>query len=129
MAKGKRINDETRAAIMAALLAGQSVNKVADEYQVGLATVSRFKQQLEKLEQKKEIPVLVMEVLHSQLETLKGITEAVRQPEYIKKQPASEVAVLYGVIADKSFKIISAMEPERTEPVSTDMGQSEHLPN
>jgi transposase-like protein len=106
-------SDEIKSAVMAALLAGQGVNEVAKQYNVPKQTVSYLKAKLdEKLGQsglKREIGTLVMELLETKLETLKAIALAISKPDYLQKQSASEVAVLYGVLADKSFRILTAM--------------------
>lgn len=137
MARGKRINDETRAAIMAALMSGQGVEKVASEYGVATGTVSNLKklalpflQENEAtLKQKRDISGSVLDVLQSQLNALQSIAIEISRPEYLQKQDASEVAVLYGVIADKAFRIASALEPEDQPTEATGELPAEHLPN
>lgn len=128
MAKGRRISDDVRAAIMAALLAGQGVTETAKQFNVGDATVSRLKAKLEELEIKKEIPELVMEVLREQLSAIKNIAREASRPDYVKEQPASEIAVLIGVISDKAFRILSAFESEPIQ-VSQQQSPSEYSTN
>lgn len=103
---------------MAALLAGQGVMEVAKQYKLPQSSVSRIKQEIDiqKLDEvgfKKEFDLnaSIIGFLKENLETLTAIARETRKPEYIKEQPASEIATLYGVIADKSFRILSALEP------------------
>lgn len=94
---------------MAALLTGQGVNEVARDQEVSAGAVSKLKQTLEQYEHKKDIQELVMEVLRENLNATKAIAREASKPDYIKEQDASEVAVLFGVISDKSFRILSAL--------------------
>ena len=122
----KHHSDETKAAIMAALLAGQGVTEVSNEFKVPKATVSRMKAALDaRMEQtglKKDIGTQVLELLGVKLNALKTIAESASRPEYIEKQPASEVAVLYGVLADKAFRILSALESTQGAEETKDAG-------
>jgi transposase-like protein len=123
VAKGRKTPDDVQAQIMAALLAGQGVTEVAQEFGVSQPTASRLKavldEKLNNLNIKKDVGTQILELLETQLNALKSIAREVSRPEYIQKQPASESAVLYGVIADKAFRIASALEITQSEPVST----------
>jgi len=121
--RGKRIPDHTREVVIAALLTGQGITEVAQQYKLPKSSVSRIKKEIdvELLEQvgtKKNFDFngAIIDFLKENLETLTAIARETRRPEYIKDQPASEVATLYGVIADKSFRIISALEPAEPNP-------------
>lgn len=120
--KGKPIPSEVRAQVMAALLTGQGVCEVARSFQLPDSTVSRIKKTIDpkqladvgrQLEEKKrfDFQARMLEFLDDNLKTLQAIAKEAARPEYIQKQPASELAVLYGVIADKSFRIAGALEP------------------
>jgi hypothetical protein len=121
MSKGKKTPVEVSASIMAALLAGQGVNEVSREFKVPQPTVSvikaRMEEQFNHFNQKKDISVQILELLETQLDALKNIAAAVGRPEYLEKQPASETAVLYGVISDKAFRIVSALSVTQAEHV------------
>ena len=108
---------EIKAAVLAALLEGQSVTKVARDYDIPDGTIKSWKNRQEQggvataeivATKKKEIATLVIELLEAQLETGRRIVEAIDM-EYIKKQDASEVAVLFGVINDKTFRMLEAL--------------------
>lgn len=105
---------------MAALLAGQGVNEVAKEYSLAKAVVSRWKssltgEELERIGTKKgeRIETLLFEYLTTTLQTLKNQSEIVGEREYVTKQPAGELAVLHGVMADKSIRLLEAAERAR----------------
>ena len=54
---------------------------------------------------------LLVEVLTANLKALKAQAEVAGSADYVRKQPANGLAVLYGVIADKMMRILSALEP------------------
>jgi len=108
---------ETKAAVIAALLEGQSISKVAKDYDIPPGTVNSWHTRHNKEDnltnasnasQKKEIATLVMDLLEAQLEAGRRIVEAI-DTEYIKEQDASAIAVLFGVINDKSFRMLEAL--------------------
>ena len=98
---------------MAALLAGQSVCSVAKQYNLPKGTVSGWRHQAEGVAsgatQKKEIGDRLLEYLQASLTTLTAQVRAFSDEEWLKKQPASEVAVLHGVIADKAIRLLEAL--------------------
>ena len=103
---------------MAALLSGQSVTEVAAQFNLGKATVSRWRStiSLERLEQigtekTENLERLLMNYVRQNLKTLTAQSEVAGRASYIEKQPASELAVLHGVMADKTVRILAAFEP------------------
>lgn len=117
MAKGKRISDQKRAAVMAALLAGQGVSEVAKAHEVSKATVSRLRkgisaQKLEQVETKKraDFESLIIDYVATNLRTLKAQSEEAARPSFIRQQNASDLAVLHGVLTDKTIRILSVFE-------------------
>jgi transposase-like protein len=103
---------------MAALLTGQSVSSVAREYNLPKGTVSRWNQRKHEMivmgpsgtdPKKAEMGALLLDYLSEALKTLKKQVVAVGDENYIKQQPASEIAVLHGVIADKSIRLLEAL--------------------
>lgn len=118
MAQGKPIPDATRAAIMAALLTGQSVGEASRGLDIAKSTVSRIKARMTPLDLQaaqdargNELETLVLEYVRTNLETLTAQSRVAGMPEYIQAQPASELAVLHGMIAEKTFRILSALRP------------------
>lgn len=113
--RGKKHSDEVRAQVMAALLAGQGVMEVASQYNLDASVVSRWRSaipndQLQLIASKKgdRIEQLLFEYLTETLTTLKEQAIIVREREYVTKQPAGELAVLHGVMADKGVRLLEA---------------------
>jgi transposase-like protein len=109
---------ETRAAVMAALLEGQSLNKVAAAYQVPKATVARWKHEgvSGTGTQKEQIGALVLELLRESLQTAIAQVVIFRDEKWIKRQDASQVAVLYGVNLDKAIRLLEAFAASEATP-------------
>lgn len=107
-------NDDTKAAVMAALLAGQSITAVAKEYKVPKGTVGRWRAdaaeiiETERTQKSTPIDVLLYEYLQANLAALKKQTDVFSDEEWLKKQDASSVAVLHGVLADKAIRLLEA---------------------
>jgi len=109
-----KYSPEVKAAVMAALLTGQSISSVAKEYDIPKGTVSSWKNKkgsVKKATQKKadEIGVLLIDVLFTNLEAIKAQSEFTKDVQWLKKQTASDLAVLYGVMTDKSIRLLEAM--------------------
>jgi transposase-like protein len=119
MAKGVETSDEVKAAVISALLAGQGVSEVARSFQLPKSTVSRIRSSVaeSKLEQvgtkrQERIGDLIAKYLSTALNTLSIQAEHAADKAWLNQQSASEVATLHGVIADKSLRILEAIEPE-----------------
>ncbi len=103
---------------MAALLEGQSLNKVSETYHVPKATVSRWKNEgvSGNGTQKEQIGALVLEFLRESLQTAVSQVVIFRDEKWLKRQDASQVAVLYGVNLDKAIRLLEAFAAnEETE--------------
>lgn len=110
--------EETRAAVMAALLTGQSISHVAGKYNIPVGTVKRWsaaaKSDLQpvRTEKRERIGDLIIDNVEAELETTKQMQNVFRDETWLKKQSASELAVLYGVIKDKTFRVLEALPDE-----------------
>ena len=109
-----RHSNETRAAVVAALLTGQSISNVASEYKIPEGTVKGWSARLNgsKLvepQKKEEIGELLIEYLRANLETLRLQAEMFSDKKWLAKQTASEAAVLHGVMTDKAIKLLEAL--------------------
>lgn len=117
--------DEIKAQVIAKILLGHSVSQIANEHNIPLGTVSGWKTRaIQKadsvglVEQKKEnddeIKLRIGSKLLIYLEA--NIDAAIAQltvfsdPEWIKQQSASEMAILHGVMSDKSVRMIQAFK-------------------
>jgi len=115
--RGRAHDPETKAKVMAALLSGQGVAEVARDYKLDKSIVSRWKstipqQELQSLATQKEIDFssMIADYLAENLKTLKAQSEFFREKDWLKRQPASELAVLHGVVADKTVRLLEAAE-------------------
>lgn len=118
--RGKQHSDEVQQQVMAALLAGQGVTEVAKAYNLPDSTVSDLRKRVDDeygdLRSKNKgavIESLLFDYLSTMLGTLKSQAEIAGEREYIFKQPAGELAVLHGVMADKSIRLLEAIERAR----------------
>lgn len=121
--KGKTVakTADVRASVMAALLAGQGVSEVAEQFKVSKATVSRIKSsispdRLKQLETKKaeDFGQLLSEYLRETITTLAAQARYFRNETWLAKQPAADVAVLHGVQCDKAIRLLEAIERANT---------------
>src|SRR5688572_20778725 len=107
--RGKKHSDEVQAQVMAALLAGQGIGEIASTYNLPESTVKEWKgtltsEQFDEVRRKKgeKIEELLFRYLTANLAALDAQAKVVSEREYIIKQPADSLAVLHGVMADKS---------------------------
>lgn len=114
---------------MASLLAGQGVTEVAAEYNLPDSTVSDLKKRVDEefgdLRSKnkgEKIESLLFDYLTTTLGTLKSQAEVVSEREYIIKQPADSLAVLHGVMADKSIRLLEAIHRANSAPKQLEAG-------
>lgn len=114
---GNEYQPEVKAAVMSALLTGQSVCSVAREYKIPKGTVSSWKRKAfnkvdgveENSTQKKAIGDLLMEYLEANLRSLKVQAEHFGDKTWLASQPADSLAVLHGVQTDKAIRLLEAL--------------------
>lgn len=113
MAKQRTYKPETKAAVMAALLTGQSVSSVAKEFELPKGTVSNWKRAggTVKSDPKKadEIGDLLVGYLHETLVTLKAQAKFFRNEAWLMEQDADALAVLHGVQTDKAVRLLESL--------------------
>jgi transposase-like protein len=117
VARGKETSPEVRAAVTAALLAGQGVCEVATQFNLDKSIVSRIRaalgsDQLQRLATKKQIDFgeLLAGYLEETIITLQAQAKFFRDETWLSKQPASDLAILHGVAADKAIRLLEAIE-------------------
>jgi len=110
---------EEKAAVLAALLAGQSVSNVARQFNVARQTVRRWRVAAGMVDvpvvnhqKRAELDDLVGNLLRAILTTLQIQAEQFRDGAWLRTQDASELAVLFGVMADKAFRILEAAQSD-----------------
>lgn len=122
MAARRKYSPETKAAALASLLEGQAVSRVATDLDVPVGTVKAWSAAARYLasgpetavvsvatQKKQEIGGLLLEYLHTNLETLRHQSVVFRDPRWLASQSAEGLAVLHGVLADKSIRLLEAM--------------------
>ena len=108
-------SDETKAAVLAALLTGQSIGQVAREYNIPKGTISNWKNRSPGPKvgtQKKEIGDLLLNYLHANLDALTAQAETFKDPGWLRQQNAADVAVLHGVMTDKAIRLMEAFNAQ-----------------
>lgn len=103
-------------AVIAALLAGQSVSSVAEEYDIPRGTVGRWSADARREnvspvsnDKKEQIGDLLIGYLHANLTALQAQAQVFADPDWLEKQEASELAVLHGVMTDKAVRLLEAL--------------------
>lgn len=121
--RGKPHPPEVKAAVTAALLAGQGVNEVAAAYNLDTGLVSRWRKAIpeDKLQQvaaKKadDFDDLISRFLQQTLITLSVQAEFFRDTTWLKGQDASSLAVLHGVQTDKAVRLLEALQNGAPDP-------------
>lgn len=113
MARGKAHSDETRAAVMAALLAGQGVSEVAERYELNSSTVKNWKRQLNPVQPEKmgvDFGGLLAQYLEEALATAAEHQRMARSSEWFNRQPASEIGTFGGIHLDKVVRLLDAAQ-------------------
>lgn len=115
-------DEQTKAAVMAALLEGQSVSSVAKEYEIPKGTVSRWKKTAlsggvrdERTQKGDSMGDLLMELLETNVRSLIAISKTTSESDWIKKQGAAELATFFGVKHDKAVRMIEALNGSDAE--------------
>ncbi len=122
----KRHSAEVKAAVMAALLQGQGVTETSQEFGVPIGTVGRWKKalgekELERLgnEKQDELGNLLMGYLRQNIKTLTIQSRFAANEKWLNRQSAESVAVLHGVMADKSVRLLEAIQTVDETPRGT----------
>lgn len=115
----REYSDEIKAQVMAALLTGQSINSVAAKFKIPKGTVSGWARRASDgvsselatvaTQKREKIGDLIIDNLETEMETTKVMQNVFQDTDWLKKQSASELAVLYGVIKDKTFRVLEAL--------------------
>lgn len=111
--------DEVRSLIITMLVVGhyQTDAEIAEVLGVSKASVSKIKKTippelLEGITQKRqaEIGMLVSQVLEESLIAAERIVRITSNEKWLAAQSASDLATFFGVISDKTFRILQAIE-------------------
>ncbi len=114
MPEKNRIDNETKAAVMAALLTGQSVASVARQYKLNPSTIRNWKSlaNLEgavNQEVKYQIGDKLVAYVEKSLDALANQTALFGEASWLASQSAADLAVLHGIVIDKTIRLIEAL--------------------
>lgn len=111
-----KYTDDTKAAVMAALLAGQSVSKVSEEFDIPRSTVGNWSAKLNQAgvptvpdEKKEEIGERLVVLVHKMLDAQYAMLEVMAEKDYIRKQDIAELGMSFGVNNDKLDRILARL--------------------
>lgn len=108
----RRYTEQERAAALAdVVLLGTGAT--AAKYDIPRSTLTTWQETYAIVHnpqiKKASIEVLAMTYLEASLQALTAQAYVISQPEYIERQPAGELAILHGVVADKAVRLLDAL--------------------
>jgi len=119
--RGKAHLDEMKAKVIAALLLGAGVMEIAQELGLPHSTISTYKAEipkdkLDEFRRKKgeRLDEMVYDLMLANLTALRRQAEVISDPRYIQRQRAGELGTLYGIVADKSVRLLEITTRART---------------
>jgi hypothetical protein len=107
---------EVKGAVQAEVLAGNTPEWAAAKYGVSTTAARRWGKeatgQLRPLGPARAalLAYEVYELVRLNLRALTAINAVTMRPEYLETQNARDLAVLYGVLADKTFRVLAALQ-------------------
>lgn len=108
--------DETKAEVMAALLAGQSVSKVADDFDIPRSTIANWSSKLNQAgvpivpnQKREEIGDRLVTLINKMLDAQLAMLEVMTEKDYLRKQDLAELSVAFGVSNDKLDRILARL--------------------
>jgi transposase-like protein len=117
MPAGQTHSDATKAAVLAALLAGQSVHRTAEEFHVPRSTVLGWKKAAGidsptpvGPQKRDEVAEQLVSLIRESLTTLQAQQRHFREASWLRGQSAADLAVLYGITFDKVYHLIAALQ-------------------
>lgn len=111
----REYSEETKAAVMAALLAGQSIRQVAKETGVPKSTVAAWGKEMGDIAstvqsvpdtKKERVGELLVDLLIARIESQIAMARHAGDTGWLKDQDASAVAMLMGVTDDKLVRML-----------------------
>jgi transposase-like protein len=117
MKRAPSYSPEAKARAIAALLVGGRPRVVAREHGIPESTVTTWRHRLKtgKLRHEKkgghrsDFGELLMECLEASLRSSIAQARQMQDPEWIRRQPAGELAVLFGIVFDGTLRTIELL--------------------
>lgn len=103
--------DALKAAVVAALMIGQPAVQIAQQFGLSPALVRRWEEAFDitnPLERRDRLSEILLVFVEQEIASLLTISIATSDPEWIKEQSASELAVFIGTKQDRLMKILEA---------------------
>jgi len=125
---GKEYAPEVKAAVMAALMDGQSIRQVARDHGVPKGTVEHWGNEAKRLvsgvstvsdTKKEQIQGLLIDLLVAKLESQIAMAKHAGDKNWLQKQDASALAMLLGVSDDKLVRLLEKFESAGPDTQST----------
>jgi transposase-like protein len=116
---GKEYAPEVKAAVMAALMDGQSLRQIEREHGVAKSTVAAWGKETDGIvvsvrdtldKKKAQITELLVDLFLAKLESQISLAKHAGDRDWLKKQDASAVAMLLGVSDDKLIRLLEKYE-------------------
>lgn len=115
MTERREYDEATKAAVVAALLAGQSISEIAEKYRLPEGTVKSWKNRQKDspvatvaTQKRAEIGVMLFDYLCTILVSMKAQAEFFGDKEWLSKQNAADAGVLHGIGVDKAIRLLEA---------------------
>jgi hypothetical protein len=111
-------SDHLKAQALAALIAGQSYAQVSAMFGIPTGTLKTWRHRerhddgvvsVVETTKRERIGALMIDYLETTLETLKAQQVVFRDETWLKRQSASEVAILHGVTVDKAVRLLEGL--------------------
>ena len=106
-----------RWAVLAALLSGDSQERIAQLFDIDQGTVSRWKknlrEELGKLaqEQREQVELNIFITILKTQHAIQSQLDVFSDTQWLKRQPAEELGILHGILHDKSIRLLEALTP------------------
>lgn len=111
-------SEEIRAAVLADLMTGSSLNATARKFGVDRNTIRRWRGDAGltvpppvALEKRANLGEQLYGYLEDSIGALRSQLAVFADPDWLKKQSAAELAILHGVVADKTARLLAAARP------------------
>lgn len=120
--RGIRHDDSVRAAVLAALLAGESIHKISADHKIDKSQIYRWRKAMPAevrqhiaTDGQTKIEDLIADLLRTSLTASTAMLKAVSDETYLRKHTPHQIAVMYGVNMDKIIRLLSAVESANVE--------------
>ena len=116
----KTYSDEQKAQALALVASGTPVQSVARELKIGRATLRHWVDQnnggllaaTQKTLATYNLDAMAVDLVDGSVRSVRNIQRATEDEAWVKRQSADQLAILYGVISDKLYRLLAAVRTE-----------------